>query len=232
MTSKYRKKPVVIEAIQWTGDNYAELAEWLSNHGAALFNGTLGSLTIPTREGDMRADPKDWIIKGVKGEFYPCKPDIFDATYELVVNEAAAAPPQDHALSELRVGLNHAARLLCETRSHAGSRPCSFCYGQIVAPYSVENLAARGAASAPSPPEELARRLLRDAKQLPPEAQRVLYDNLNDLYVGPSAPTPELKDIKELNPEALRLAVHAYWKDNGDARHNLATAILAYLNAS
>ncbi len=85
--SLYRKKPVVIEARQFKGQaDIGELARWCggdwrfgpiddSGHAAQY-------ILIPTLEGEMRADPGDWIIKGVKGEFYPCKPDIFDATYE------------------------------------------------------------------------------------------------------------------------------------------------------
>lgn len=81
--NKYRKRPVVIEAVQWTGDNTAEIAnftnaEWSRNH-----NGNT-TLEIPTLEGVMTASKGDFIIKGVNGEFYPCKPDIFEKTYELV----------------------------------------------------------------------------------------------------------------------------------------------------
>lgn len=86
MNNKYRKKPVEIEAIQWNGENYAELQEW-SGKQFGLGQKEAGSdspkeLIITTLEGNMRANEGDWIIKGVKGEFYPCKPDIFEATYE------------------------------------------------------------------------------------------------------------------------------------------------------
>ena len=80
--SRFRKKPVVIDAIQWTGENYTRLSEWLSHWRRPLPRGAMGTLMIPTLEGEMQADPGDWIIRGVKGEFYPCKPDIFEATYE------------------------------------------------------------------------------------------------------------------------------------------------------
>lgn len=79
--TKFRKKPVVIDAVQWTGTNAEEIAAFASNV-ARVEAGDMPVLTIPTLEGDMRADVGDWIIKGVKGEFYPCKPDIFAATYE------------------------------------------------------------------------------------------------------------------------------------------------------
>ncbi len=86
---KFRKKPVVIEAMQFTTNNEAgspamdAIVNW-ANQGRdkpnAWHNGT--NIFINTLEGEMRADVGDWIIRGVKGEFYPCKPDIFAATYE------------------------------------------------------------------------------------------------------------------------------------------------------
>lgn len=78
----YRKKPVVIEAIQWTGDNFDELERFTDNSALVkLFN---HELFIYTLEGKMHASVEDYIIKGVEGEFYPCKPDIFEKTYEKV----------------------------------------------------------------------------------------------------------------------------------------------------
>ena len=81
--TQYRKKPVVIEAVQYTGDNKKEIVEFTD--GLALTNTCSTHMTIPTLEGDHKADVGDWIIKGVAGEFYPCKPDIFKQTYEEVV---------------------------------------------------------------------------------------------------------------------------------------------------
>ena len=78
--SKYRKRPIEIEAIQFTSQNFAE-AESFGKEVCYEHN---GYLMIHTLEGVMRADPNDWIIRGVKGELYPCKPDIFEATYEAV----------------------------------------------------------------------------------------------------------------------------------------------------
>ena len=79
MIGKYRKKPVVIEAIQNTGDNVLECAEFAKGipppDGARHFY-------IDTLEGEMKCNVGDWVIRGVKGECYPCKPDIFEATYE------------------------------------------------------------------------------------------------------------------------------------------------------
>lgn len=82
--AKYRKKPVVIEAVQWNGHNRHELIEVLQvDPKVFVATSPLGeSLFIQTLEGEMRAEKGDWIIKGVKGEVYPCKPLIFEATYE------------------------------------------------------------------------------------------------------------------------------------------------------
>ena len=78
---KYRKKPVVIEAIQLDESTLSqdEIIRWSDNK---ILKGPDGSLIIPTLEGNMRAVSGDFVIRGVKGEYYPCKPDIFYATYE------------------------------------------------------------------------------------------------------------------------------------------------------
>lgn len=78
----FRKKPVVVEAVQYLrdGSNDSEVDTFL---GGVEWKTTYPPLAvISTPEGQMLARPGDWIIKGVKGEFYPCKPDIFEATYE------------------------------------------------------------------------------------------------------------------------------------------------------
>ncbi len=82
MSKKYRKKPVIIEAVQWNGNNVDEVMSFIKN--VAAYNVEFGTLDISTLEGTMTASMGDWIIKGVKGEFYPCKPDIFETTYEKV----------------------------------------------------------------------------------------------------------------------------------------------------
>lgn len=81
--SKFRKKPVVIEAMQFRTNNddgtcIAEILIWVGS--AARSNGT--DIFIQTLEGEMNASVGDWIIRGVAGEFYPCKPEIFEQTYE------------------------------------------------------------------------------------------------------------------------------------------------------
>lgn len=89
---KFRKKPVIIEAVQWKGNNFDEVMNFMQCfHGNKLNYENeeenaykSGLLTIKTLEGNMIASKNDWIIKGVKGEFYPCKPSIFKATYEPV----------------------------------------------------------------------------------------------------------------------------------------------------
>ena len=77
---KFRKRPVVIEAIQYLGENAEAIVEWMGRPYVFVAEGD--PLIIETLEGDMSGSPGDWIIRGVKGEFYPCKPDIFEATYE------------------------------------------------------------------------------------------------------------------------------------------------------
>lgn len=96
---KYRKRPIEIEAVQWTGDNVDEVLALvplakdgefdLPNDDMYVKPGighmpSQGKLYIPTLEGTMTANLGDWIIRGVKGELYPCKPDIFEQTYEAV----------------------------------------------------------------------------------------------------------------------------------------------------
>ena len=97
---KYRKKPVVIEAVQVSVENWKEICDFITlpwgpdgvrgcscENGVESDNGERTGLIIPTLEGDMIAQENDYIIKGVQGEYYPCKPDIFEATYDLVEEE-------------------------------------------------------------------------------------------------------------------------------------------------
>lgn len=90
---QYRKRPVVIDAIQWNGSNLIEITEFIEGKkiDASSFRWDdyedlvfMNGLTIRTLEGEMKASIGDYIIKGVNGEFYPCKPDIFEKTYELL----------------------------------------------------------------------------------------------------------------------------------------------------
>jgi hypothetical protein len=94
---KAKKKPVIIEAIQWTGENHREMFDFLTNYQKqnaymTPYEDTFyidhsqvkGGLIIRTLEGDHIARIGDYIIKGVHGEFYPCNPDIFKKTYEVL----------------------------------------------------------------------------------------------------------------------------------------------------
>lgn len=91
---KYRKKPVEIEAIQWKGDNLEEIVGFVGAKTLEITEDvectfpkptiTNSTLYINTLEGKMMVSNGDYIIKGVKGEFYPCKPDIFEQTYEKI----------------------------------------------------------------------------------------------------------------------------------------------------
>jgi hypothetical protein len=84
--TKYRKKPVEIEAAQFDGsvESSNRILGWIGSHdGTAVRRTSEPRMLIDTLEGTMSANPGDFIIRGVQGEFYPCKPDIFAATYDL-----------------------------------------------------------------------------------------------------------------------------------------------------
>jgi hypothetical protein len=98
--AKYRKKPVIIDALQWTGKNQREMFDFLTDYGKSTESATLegetfridlcngscrvGNLIIKTLEGEHIANVGDYVIKGIVGEFYPCRTDVFEHTYELV----------------------------------------------------------------------------------------------------------------------------------------------------
>jgi hypothetical protein len=105
VNNQYRKKPVVITALRWNGrdgeEGLHEMLKFIQDghenfdhlpkapddphiQNGVGYTPSDGRLYIPTLEGTHAADPGDWIIRGVKGEFYPCKPDIFAATYDEV----------------------------------------------------------------------------------------------------------------------------------------------------
>ena len=90
MSLKARKKPVEIECVQWTGANVSEIMSFCGSAAHDIYQINLAnmpveySLIIKTLEGNMRAEPGDYIIKGIHGEFYPCKPDVFEETYEII----------------------------------------------------------------------------------------------------------------------------------------------------
>ena len=76
---KFVKKPIPIDAVQWTGYNFDEIANFMKDNHPVIA-GT-NSLLISTLEGEMKAIPGSWIIRGPKGEYYPCREDIFEETY-------------------------------------------------------------------------------------------------------------------------------------------------------
>ncbi len=93
---KFRKKPVIVEAMEYsTSDDYYDIRDWVQAFGGKCTKQyTLGLLNdivfgIQTLEGDMLARLGDWIIKGINGEFYPCKSEIFEKTYDEVTNDRA-----------------------------------------------------------------------------------------------------------------------------------------------
>lgn len=90
---KFRKKPIIIDAVQFTGENQHKIMDFVGQslkfsrppHQFEFDNditNDMVTIQIPTLEGVMTASRFDWIIKGIQGEFYACKPDIFEATYE------------------------------------------------------------------------------------------------------------------------------------------------------
>lgn len=86
--TKYRKKPVVIDAWQLTKENVeAGIPDWIDTDQVSIFGEANAFAEINTFEGTMQASYGDYIIKGVQGEFYACKPDIFKQTYEVAENE-------------------------------------------------------------------------------------------------------------------------------------------------
>lgn len=95
MIKHYRKKPVEVEALKWNGHNTSEIKEFCGDAAKFFYyddawkvgaGPVVADLTIKTLEGDHHASVNDYIIKGVHGEFYPCKPDIFKKTYEEVTD--------------------------------------------------------------------------------------------------------------------------------------------------
>lgn len=90
---KYRKKPIVVEAVQLRWDTWNEMCNHIDagkledGSPSGRMDGEAIGLDIPTKEGLVQANEYDWVIKGVQGELYPCKPDIFELTYDEVKEE-------------------------------------------------------------------------------------------------------------------------------------------------
>lgn len=85
--AKFCKKPVVIEAVQWSGSNWHEILDFVVSQGGAIHTVQEDHefvVKVKTLEGEMTGRPTDWIIRGIAGEFYPCRDEIFQETYEEV----------------------------------------------------------------------------------------------------------------------------------------------------
>lgn len=81
---KFESLPVEVEAVQFTGENGHEILEWIiAEGGVAVSDSYNKEMVIRTVEGDMAANPEWWIIRGTEGEFYPCKPSVFERKYKL-----------------------------------------------------------------------------------------------------------------------------------------------------
>lgn len=128
MIKKYRKKPVEIEAVQWTGDNLAELRKMDGFNSVHTCFG--GRLSIKTLEGMMFASVGDYIIKGVQGEFYPCKPDIFEQTYD-IVSDAPTIEPERKKGKWIRNDNGTYSCSVCQSwipeEQHYYARYCLYC---------------------------------------------------------------------------------------------------------
>lgn len=111
--AKWRKKPVVIDAFKWTGCQYQvedpkwiidaiqSKTVWFENNGNEL------TMVIRTLEGNHRANRGDYIIRGVKGELYPCKPDIFKMTYDEVSEREVEKQNDDSSCFKITVSIDH-----------------------------------------------------------------------------------------------------------------------------
>jgi hypothetical protein len=134
---RFRKRPVVVDAIQWAGTNIDEVREFtkLAN---VIIEDKIGSsadgngypqryikIVIITLEGAMSVSEGDWIIRGVKGEFYPCKPDIFEQTYEKVVNATLKGAAQNNPplLYKSDITIGDAADALARLRDKGIDNP-------------------------------------------------------------------------------------------------------------
>lgn len=128
MARAYRKKPVVIEAVQWTGENHAEMCEFIDPEVFEIIPGV--GLVIHTLEGDHHASPGDYIIKGVNGEFYPCKPDIFAKTYE----SATLTPPNEPLTLEQLREMDEPVWVACKPIEGGNGYWCLCQHGHIITP--------------------------------------------------------------------------------------------------
>lgn len=80
----FRKKPVEVEAMQFTGDNYEEVISWADSDDVYRRTFESDRIEVVTHHGLAQAEKGDWVVKGVDGEFYPCRPDVFEKTYHRI----------------------------------------------------------------------------------------------------------------------------------------------------
>lgn len=141
---QFRKKAIVIEAFRWTGGpDQEEAPVWAVD---AIKNGIItvqpGRLTIKTLEGEMQAAVGDWIIRGVKGELYPCKPDIFSATYECAEIDLDAADFSDALMwlkdgqPVMRRGWNGAGQYVILIPGEHLARSAGYGFGEALGEYT------------------------------------------------------------------------------------------------
>lgn len=98
---KYRKKPLIVEAIQWTGGNLQEIIYSFPECFGSVVVHHSSEIVIRTLEGNMVAIVGDYIVKGIKGEFYPCKPNIFEDSYEKVNEMEIENPARTEQIASL-----------------------------------------------------------------------------------------------------------------------------------
>ena len=126
------KLPIEIEAVQWTGDNFIEIDEFITIHHETYPSD--GFVIIPTLEGDITASLGDWIIKGIQGEFYLCKPDIFDQTYKKP--DKVSSNRKNRPLSSWKIPKSYA--IICPgcgwigTKQQLDDHRCPFCEYETV----------------------------------------------------------------------------------------------------
>lgn len=119
MIKKYVKKPIEVEAVQWTGDNTEEIEEFAKRH---IYRDLLEKcLLIETLGGDMKAMISDYIIKSANGEFYPCKPDVFKKTYEEIGGNKMTNYEKIKNMS-----IEEMAKMFCKGDFDANEE-CSYC---------------------------------------------------------------------------------------------------------
>lgn len=132
---KFRKLPVIIEAIQWTGKNFKDVQNFCTSMvdmGSVTGEGNVllsWPLMIPTLEGNRTAVTGDWIIKGVRGEFYPCKPDIFEMTYKPDNRRSPALDACGTECKHMRESGEPLVCLECENNSNYIAEKPVFCRG-------------------------------------------------------------------------------------------------------